>query len=100
MRASGYLLEDAVVPKSDSDADIDAHIRRYARTTYHYSSSCRMAPESDEKPGVVDDMLRVHGIKNLRVADCSIFPQIPSCHLQAPAVMLGEKCAELILGDS
>lgn len=99
MCASGYLLEDAVVPSSDSDADIDAHIRRYARTTYHYSSSCRMAPEDDERPGVVDDTLRVHGIKNLRIADCSIFPQIPACHLQAPAVMVAEKCAELILGD-
>ena len=96
MRALGYPATDYRVPADASDAAIDKHILRQARTTYHYSSTCRMAPENDEKPGVVDDELRVHGVKGLRVADSSIFPQIPATHLQAPVVMVAEKCAELI----
>lgn len=96
MGALGYKAEEYRAPVDDSDAAIDEHIRKYAQTTYHYSSTCRMAPEDDEKPGVVDDELRVYGVKGLRVADTSIFPQILATHLQAPAVMVGEKCAELI----
>lgn len=96
MRAAGHQISGYRVPASDSDADIDAHIKRYARTTYHYSSTCRMAPEDDPKPGVVDDELRVHGLRGLRIADSSIFPQIPATHLQAPAVMVAEKCAAMI----
>ena len=98
MRARGYQMLDSSVPASDSDADLDVFITKWARTTYHYSSTCRMAPESDEFPGVVDDELRVHGVQNLRIADTSIFPQILATHLQAPAVMVAEKCAELIKG--
>lgn len=101
MRALGYPLNDLFVPKSASDADIDVHIKRWSRTTYHYSSTCRMAPENDNpSPGVVDDELKVHGIRKLRIADSSIFPEIPSAHLQAPAVMVGQRCAELILGGT
>jgi len=96
MRVLGYPSTDYRVPADDSDAAIDEHIRKYLRSTYHYSSTCRMAPEDDEKPGVVDDELKVHGVQGLRVADSSIFPQIPATHLQAPAVMVAEKCADLI----
>jgi choline dehydrogenase-like flavoprotein len=96
MRSTGYPLKDYRVPASTSDADLGAYIKEWGVTTYHYSSSCRMAPEDGPIPGVVDDELRVHAIKELRVADSSIFPQIPSAHLQAPSVMVAEKCAELI----
>lgn len=96
MRALGYPITDCLVPADDSDAAVDEHIRTQTRTTYHYSSTCRMAPEDDEKPGVVDDELRVYGVKGLRVADSSIFPQILATHLQAPTVMVAEKCAQLI----
>lgn len=106
MRASGFPLQENIVFPEDKQAldekngnneEIDKFIRRRIRTIYHYSSSCRMAPEDDAKsPGVVDDQLRVYGVKGLRVCDTSIFPQIVSHHLQAPAVMVAEKCADLI----
>lgn len=79
IKAQGFpLLRGVSVPKSDqSSDDMDSFVRHRARTTYHYSSTCRMASESDaDAPGVVDDLLRVHGISNLRVSDASIFPQI------------------------
>lgn len=102
MKEQGFpLLRGIAVPKSEkADEELDKFIRHRARTTYHYSSTCRMAPEFDtQAPGVVDDSLRVHGIQNLRVCDASIFPQIITSHLQAPVVMVAEKCASMIKGN-
>ncbi|KAI9643938.1 hypothetical protein NHQ30_007289 [Ciborinia camelliae] len=106
MKASGFpLLRNITFPaekqeldiQSNNTEEIDKFIRHRIRTTFHYASTCRMAPENDVKaPGVVDDELRVYGVKGLRVCDTSIFPQIVSGHLQAPAVMVAEKCADLI----
>jgi choline dehydrogenase len=44
--------------------------------------------------------LRVHGIKGLRVADCSIMPTITSGNTNAPAIMIGEKLSDMILVDA
>jgi choline dehydrogenase len=103
MKAKGFpLLKGLSAPVLEaSDEEIDTVIRHYARTTYHYSSTCRMASESDEKaPGVVDDSLRVYGVQNLRVCDASIFPQVIAAHLMAPVVMVAEKCADMIKASS
>jgi choline dehydrogenase len=60
----------------------DAVIIEYVRTTleslYHPTSTARMGRR--EHGGVVDAELRVHGVKNLRVVDASVFPTIPSGH--------------------
>jgi choline dehydrogenase len=55
-----------------------------------------MAPEDNPAPGVVDDKLTIHGVGNLRICDTSVFPQIISSHLRAPAVMVAEKCTDWI----
>ncbi|KAG5337474.1 hypothetical protein C0989_009587 [Termitomyces sp. Mn162] len=78
MRERGANLKDLYMPESESDEDLDAFVRKTARTTYHYGCTCRMAPENDPRPGVVDDELRVHGVLNLRIADCSIIPDMIS----------------------
>jgi choline dehydrogenase len=52
----------------------------------------------DER-NVVDDRLRVRGIEGLRVADCSIMPEIVSGHTNAPAMMIGAKLALMVLED-
>lgn len=99
IRAQGFeLLRGVAVPESEeADQGMDRFIRHRARTTYHYSSTCRMASELDARaPGVVDDSLRVYGISNLRVCDTSVFPQIITSHLQAPTAMVAEKCADMI----
>ncbi|PCH34319.1 GMC oxidoreductase [Wolfiporia cocos MD-104 SS10] len=99
MRASGYPIDGLVVPDVSSDAALDKFIRAGADTMFHYTGSCRMAPEEDAHPGVVDDALRVHGIAGLRVADASVLPCTPATHPQALVYAIAEKCADMVRGD-
>ena len=76
-----------------SDVQIEQYIRENAETGFHPSGTCRMGPGPN---AVVDNKLKVHGIKGLRVADASIFPTIHSGNTNEACIMVGEKAAELI----
>jgi choline dehydrogenase len=93
-REHGYTFQDMILPDSESEEDLDNYIRRRVRSSFHYTSTCKMAPEQER--GVVDDELKVHGIPNLRIADASIFPAAPAAHPQAPVVMVAERCADFM----
>jgi choline dehydrogenase-like flavoprotein len=101
MRDHGYPLEEwqTEIPQGEDDESLDKFIRRRNRTTYHYSSTCRMGPREDFAGGgaVVNEQLKVFGFEGLRVADASVFPWVLGVHLQAPVVMVAEKCADMIL---
>jgi choline dehydrogenase len=62
-------------------------------TVYHPVGTCRMG--TDER-AVVDPQLRVRGVEGLRVADASIMPSITGGNTNAPAMMIGERCVELL----
>jgi len=80
-----------------SDAELEELIRERVQTLYHPASTCRMAPEADS--GVVDSHLRVYGIKGLRVADASIFPEIVSGHTTGACYAIGEHAADIIKAE-
>ncbi|CAG9791397.1 unnamed protein product [Diatraea saccharalis] len=79
----------------DSDAYWECAVRTITATLHHQIATCRMGPAGDPK-AVVDPELRVFGIKNLRVVDSSVIPRPISAHTHAPAVMIGEKAADMI----
>ena len=84
-------------PSDLSDEAIMNHCRRFVKTNYHPSGTCRMGASADPL-AVLDARLRVRGIENLRVCDLSAMPNINAGNTNAPAMMLGSRCAELILG--
>ena len=88
--ASEILPGDAV----QTDEQIDAFVRRGVGTAMHPTSTCALG----QGPlAVVDETLRVRGVNGLRVVDCSIMPTIPGGNTNAPAIMVAEKAADMIL---
>ena len=84
------------MPMDDYDQTLD-WARSNTASIYHPTGTCKMG---SDKGSVVDARLRVHGITGLRVADCSIMPEIVSGNTNAPAIMIGEKASDLILEDA
>lgn len=80
-----------------TDAELLDAARRYSQSIYHPVGTCKMGRDES---AVVDERLRVHEIEGLRVADCSIMPEIVSGNTNGPAVMIGEKAADMILADN
>lgn len=78
---------------SESDAEIEAWIRRRADTVYHPVGTCRMGTDT---AAVVDPALKVRGLDGLRVVDASVMPTVISGNTNAPCIMIGEKAADLI----
>jgi choline dehydrogenase len=78
-----------------SDEEIVAHIREHSQTLYHPVGTCAMGTGEN---AVVDSELRVHGVEGLRVVDASVMPTVPRGNTNAPAIMVGEKAADLIRG--
>jgi choline dehydrogenase-like flavoprotein len=70
-----------------------AELPNRVHTVYHPVGTCRMG--TDER-AVVDPQLRVRGIEGLRVADAAIMPSITGGNTNAPCMMIGERCAELL----
>jgi choline dehydrogenase-like flavoprotein len=93
------VSEELAPGKADNlgDEAIIDHIIRHAKTVYHPCGTCRMG--TDEQ-AVVDPRLRVRGVPRLRIADASIMPRLTSGNTNAPAIMIGDRCADFILGAS
>ncbi|GBP68503.1 Glucose dehydrogenase [Eumeta japonica] len=84
-----------VIHPMGSDAYWECALRTITTTVHHQIATCRMGPPNDPD-AVVDPELRVYGIDGLRVVDSSVIPRTISAHTNAPAIMIGEKAADLI----
>jgi choline dehydrogenase len=80
-----------------TDDQIDAFIRQNTESAYHPCGTCKMGDPSDPM-AVVDPETRVIGLEGLRVVDTSIMPRITTGNLNGPAIMIGEKASDMILG--
>lgn len=103
MKEVGAKELNSVFPMCDhyphhSDEYLGCITRVFSIPMFHGAGTCRMGDPSDPRT-VVDAQLRVKGIQNLRVADCSVMPFQISGLPHATAVMIGERAADLIRFD-
>lgn len=80
----------------DTDPYWECALRHLGVTLHHQISTCKMGAGED---AVVDNRLKVRGVKKLRVVDTSVIPLTLSAHTSAPTIMLGEKTADIIKTD-
>ncbi len=83
-------------PKMETDQELEQAAGELGTTIFHPVGTCKMG---SDPLAVVDDCLRVHGVERLRVVDASIMPRITSGNTNAPAYLIAEKGARLILAD-
>jgi choline dehydrogenase-like flavoprotein len=94
----GDRVKAIIKPSPDdlSEAALAAHCKQLVKTNYHPAGTARMGADGD-RMAVLDPAMRVRGIDNLRVADMSACPNINAGNTAAPAMMLGDRCADFIL---
>jgi choline dehydrogenase-like flavoprotein len=88
-----YQPQDRHPVDISDDSALDSLIRDRADTVYHPAGTCRMGGDSDS---VVDPTLRLRGLEGLWVADASVMPRLVSGNTNAPAIMIGERCADFV----
>ncbi len=96
-KAFDDLRGDEISPGAQrtSNDDIDSWIRETAETIFHPVGTCKMGIDDQ---AVVDPELKVRGVEGLRVADASIIPVLVGGNTNAPAIMIGEKVSDMVLG--
>ena len=82
-----------------SDEQIDTWVKENVESAYHPSCTCKMGADNDAM-AVLNSQCQVRGIAQLRVVDSSVFPTIPNGNLNAPTIMVAEKAADMILGNT
>lgn len=93
------LRGDELQPGADvqDDEAILAFVRAHGESAYHPSCTC---PMGRGEGAVLDAELNVHGVEALRVVDASVMPTITNGNLNAPTIMIAEKGADIILGNT
>ena len=86
-------------PTVQTDEQILDWVRKDAETALHPSCTCRMGAADDDS--VVDPLtMQVHGLKGVRVVDASVMRYVTNGNIYAPVMMIAEKAADLILGNT
>lgn len=91
-----YVLAERLPgPERVTDDDLFDYACAHAKTDHHPVGTCKMGVDA---MAVVGPDLKVRGLEGLRVCDASVMPRVPSSNTNAPAIMVGEKGADLVLG--
>jgi choline dehydrogenase len=80
-----------------SDEEILDFIAKEGESAYHLSGTCKMGTDN---MSVVNTELKVNDIENLRIVDASIMPTVTNGNIYSPVLMIGEKAADSILGNT
>jgi choline dehydrogenase len=98
--ATAKLCEAGLIAEEQlpgADLQSDEQLAQYVRDTawgHHASCSCAIGKLADG--GVLGSDFAVHGVRNLRVVDASVFPRIPGFFIASAIYMIAEKAAEVI----
>jgi choline dehydrogenase len=86
-------------PEVETDEQILDWVRKDGETALHPSCTCRMGAEDDDS--VVDPLtMKVWGVEGVRVCDASAMRYVTNGNIYAPVMMMAEKAADLILGNT
>ncbi|CAZ83647.1 unnamed protein product [Tuber melanosporum] len=92
---SGSWPDSATHHKLRTRDDWKPFVKKNATSCYHPGGTCKMGKATDPL-AVLDERLRVRGVKGLRVADTSVMPTLNQGHTQMAAYAIGERCAEIV----
>ena len=97
----GKRIKTVIAPAGPdlSTEAMAAHYQKFVKTNYHPCSTARMG-SNDDPNAVLDTRFSVRGVRNLRVSDMSAVPNITAGNTNAASMMLGDRCADFILGRS
>lgn len=90
---SRLIDRELLLDGEQTDEQLAEYVRRYAKTVFHPVGTCRMG---SDQLAVVDPALAVRGLDCLYVGDASVMPSIVSGNTNAAAIMIGERCADLV----
>jgi choline dehydrogenase-like flavoprotein len=93
--SSWIAREIAPGPELRTARELSGYGRAVHHTVYHPAGTCRMGAAGDPL-AVVDPDLRLRGLRNVRVADASVFPTLPSVNPVVTVLLVGERAADLI----
>ena len=97
--ASSTAASSHPVPRSRPTSRSSNGSRSDAETALHPSCTCRMGDADDDS--VVDPLtMGVHGLQGVRVVDASAMRYVTNGNIYAPVMMMAEKAADLILGNT
>lgn len=98
--ADWILKEVAPGPQLQTDEELSWYARKAAHTVFHPAGTTRMGDVERDEGAVVDSMLRVRGLRKLRIADAGVFPTIPTINPMLTVLAVGERCAEIIAEEA
>lgn len=92
--------EVAPGPSVTSDAALSEYGRKVAHTVYHPAGTTKMGNMKKDPMAVVDSELRIRGLKNVRIADAGVFPEMTSANPMLTVLGIGERAAEMIAEEA